>query len=268
MASKSHSHRPPATESKLNVPVAPEPTPTSPDGDALRNPDLYINRELSLLDFQCRVLEEAADHDNPLLERVKFLAILGSNLDEFFMVRVAGLMKQVASGRAEVGRDGRTAAAQLQLIRDKVRQIAGQAHDLWRQEIQPGLEQQGISVVDSSSLAGDERAALDAYFHQHVFPVLTPLAFDPGRPFPHISNLSLNLAVVVRDQKGEEHFARIKVPDTLPQLVPVKSARGKFPGIPIGAGGFQVCLARAVDRGQPAACCSPAWRSWSRPPFA
>ena len=107
MASKSHSHSAPATESKLNVPVAPEPTPTSPDGDALNSPDLYINRELSLLDFQCRVLEEAADQDNPLLERLKFLAILGSNLDEFFMVRVAGLMKQVASGRAEVGRDGR-----------------------------------------------------------------------------------------------------------------------------------------------------------------
>ncbi len=204
--------------------MAPETPPASQDGAELNRPDLYINRELSLLEFQCRVLEEAADADNPLLERVKFLAILGSNLDEFFMVRVAGLMKQVASGRVEVGRDGRSAAAQLQLIREKVRQIAAQAHDLWRQEIQPALEQQGTSVVDSSSLAGEERAAVDAYFHQHVFPVLTPLAFDPGRPFPHISNLSLNLAVVVRDQKGEEHFARIKVPDTLPQLVAVKIA--------------------------------------------
>ena len=236
----------------MNSVSPPDPPPTQSRSAALNSPDLYINRELSLLEFQCRVLEEAADADNPLLERVKFLAILGSNLDEFFMVRVAGLMKQVASGRAEVGRDGRPAAAQLQLIREKVRQIAAQAHDLWRREIQPGLEQQGISVVDSSSLDGEERAAVDAYFHEHVFPVLTPLAFDPGRPFPHISNRSLNLAVVVRDHKGEEHFARVKVPNTLPQLVPVKASLRKFPGIPIGAEGFQVCMARAVDRGQPA----------------
>jgi polyphosphate kinase len=213
----------------VDFPVAPELPPTSPEGAALKSPDLYINRELSLLEFQCRVLEEAVDQDNPLLERVKFLAILGSNLDEFFMVRVAGLMKQVASGRGEVGRDGRPATAQLQLIREKVRQIAGAAHDLWRQDVQPALEHEGIMVVDSSSLDAEERAAVDAYFHQHVFPVLTPLAFDPGRPFPHISNLSLNLAVVVRDQTGEEHFARVKVPDTLPQFVSANASLGNSP---------------------------------------
>jgi len=232
MATKSHPPRTHATESAVDPPLAPETPPTSQDGAALNSPDLYINRELSLLEFQSRVLEEAADPDNPLLERLKFLAILGSNLDEFFMVRVAGLMKQVASGRAEVGRDGRTAAVQLQLIREKVRQIAAQADDLWRREIHPGLEQQGISVVDSSSLDGDERALVDAYFHQHVFPVLTPLAFDPGRPFPHISNRSLNLAVVVRDDKGQEHFARVKVPNTLPQLVEVKAASGNPAAVP------------------------------------
>ncbi len=109
MASKSHSKRNGAKEPKVEAPITPERQPASPDGDVLKSPDLYINRELSLLEFQCRVLEEAADTDNPLLERVKFLAILGSNLDEFFMVRVAGLMKQVASGRAEAGRDGRPA---------------------------------------------------------------------------------------------------------------------------------------------------------------
>jgi polyphosphate kinase len=219
--------------------MAPEPPPANQDGSALNNPHLYINRELSLLEFQCRVLEEAADADNPLLERVKFLAILGSNLDEFFMVRVAGLMKQVASGRAEVGRDGRPAAAQLQLIREKICQISAHAHDLWRREVQPGLEQQGISVVDSSSLDGEERAAVDGYFYQHVFPVLTPLAFDPGRPFPHISNRSLNLAVVVRDHKGREHFARVKVPDTLPQLVPVKAPSGNSPAPPSAPKAFK-----------------------------
>ncbi len=232
MASKPRSHKVDVTESTIDSPLVPEALPTSQDGTAPNSPELYFNRELSLLEFQCRVLEEAADPDNPLLERVKFLAILGSNLDEFFMVRVAGLTKQVASGRAEVGRDGRPATTQLQLIREKVRQIASQAHDLWRREVQPGLEQQAIKVVDSSTLSGDERAAVNSYFHEHVFPVLTPLAFDPGRPFPHISNRSLNLAVVVRDQKGEEHFARVKVPDTLPQLVPVKVASDNSPASP------------------------------------
>jgi len=221
MASKSHSHRNGVKEPKVDSLLTPEPQPAGPDGDALKSPDLFFNRELSLLEFQYRVLEEAEDLDNPLLERVKFLAILGSNLDEFFMVRVAGLMKQVASGTTDVGRDGRPAAVQLQLIREKVRQIAKRAHDLWRVDIQPALAQQGIRVVDLSSLDGAERSAVDAYFLQHVFPVLTPLAFDPGRPFPHISNLSLNLAVVVRDQEEEEHFARVKVPSTLSQLVPV-----------------------------------------------
>jgi len=239
MARKSHSKRTDPTESKVDSPMAVELPPPSQDAAPLNSPDLYINRELSLLEFQCRVLEEAADPENPLLERVKFLAILGSNLDEFFMVRVAGLMKQVASGRTEVGRDGRPAAVQLQLIREKVCQIAALAHDLWRREVQPALEQQGIRVVDSSSLEGEERAAADGYFLEHVFPVLTPLAFDPGRPFPHISNRSLNLAVVVRDHKGQEHFARVKVPNTLPQLVPVKAAAGNSPASPTASKTFK-----------------------------
>ncbi len=210
-------------ERKVAAITMPEPPP-GPEGAALSSTDLYINRELSLLEFQCRVWEEAADPDNPLLERLKFLAILGSNLDEFFMVRVAGLMKQVASGRAEVSRDGRSPTAQLRLIREKVRQITSQAHQAWEQEIAPALKLQQISVVDSAALDADQRAHVNAYFYQQVFPVLTPLAFDPGRPFPHISNRSLNLAVVVRDDKGEEHFARVKVPDTLPQFVRVDGA--------------------------------------------
>ena len=230
MASKTHSHRTAAKSAKESA-AAPQTTPANP-GAELNDPGLYINRELSLLEFQSRVLEEAVDEDNPLLERVKFLAILGSNLDEFFMVRVAGLMKQVVSGTAEVGRDGRSATEQLQLIREKVRQITGQAQELWRKEIQPSLEQQGIKVVDSNSLRTEERAAVDAYFQQHVFPVLTPLAYDPGRPFPHISNRSLNLAVVVRDAQGEEHFARVKVPSTLPQLVPVTLSAGDSEAVP------------------------------------
>ncbi len=212
--------------------ISPEPPLTRPENVPLDSPDLYISRELSLLEFQRRVLEEATDPANPLLERVKFLSILGSNLDEFFMVRVGGLMKQAASGRAEAARDGRAVGAQLQRIREKILEIGAQAHDLWRGEIQPALEQQGIFVVDAASLDVEERAAVDAYFHLHVFPVLTPLAFDPGRPFPHISNRSLNLAVVVRDQKGQEHFARIKVPNSLPQLVPVRTTTVESPPSP------------------------------------
>jgi polyphosphate kinase len=231
MSTKSHIHYTDAAETRVHPVPAPDP-PVSQEAAALNGPDLYINRELSLLEFQSRVLEESADPDNPLLERLKFLAILGSNLDEFFMVRVAGLLKQVASGRAEAGRDGRPATAQLQLIREKLRQIATQAHAVWEREVQPGLAQQGISVVNWSVLTDDERAFLDAYFHEHVFPVLTPLAFDPGRPFPHISNRSLNLAVVVRDPQGEEHFARVKVPDILPQFIPVKAVAGNSPASP------------------------------------
>jgi len=224
MASKTHSHRAIVKPSQASA-AGSETTPGKP-GVELNDPNLYINRELSLLEFQARVLEEAADESHPLLERVKFLAILGSNLDEFFMVRVSGLMKQVAGGTVELGHDGRPPSEQLQMIREKVRQIEAQAHELWRKEVQPSLERQGITVVDSSSLAPEERAAVDAYFQHYVFPVLTPLAFDPGRPFPHISNRSLNLAVVVRDAAGEEHFARLKVPDTLPQLVQVASMLG------------------------------------------
>jgi len=219
MAAKTSRQRANREGTKPEVLVQPEPTSEGPDAQFLKRPELYINRELSLLEFQNRVLEEAADADNPLLERIKFLAILGSNLDEFFMVRVAGLMQQVERGIPEVAIDGRPAAVQLQLIREKIRQIAGQAQKLWSGELQPALKGQAIELVDWAELEESERAAVNSYFREHVFPVLTPLAFDPGRPFPHISNRSVNLAVVVRDKEGKEHFARVKVPDTLPQLV-------------------------------------------------
>src|SRR5215472_7261115 len=190
--------------------------PSSPQTLTLDSPELYINRELSLLEFQKRVLQEAQDPGNPLLERVKFLSIVSSNLDEFFMVRVAGLQEQAASGAQEASVDGLPAAIQLQLILEEV-------HDHLRNELLPALEREGIRVLDISSLSSKERSALDSYFLQEVFPVLTPLAFDPGRPFPHISSGSLNLAVVVGDNQGIENFARLKVPDSLPRLVPVSS---------------------------------------------
>jgi polyphosphate kinase len=189
----------------------------------LESPELYFNRELSLLEFQKRVLAQAQDPENPLLERVKFLSIVSSNLDEFFMVRVAGLQRQAASGVQEASADGVPAAIQLQLIREEVRRLVGEMQNLLRDTLLPALERDGIRIPDITVLPPEEQAALNSYFLQNVFPVLTPLAFDPGRPFPHISSGSLNLAVVVGDNQGTENFARIKVPDTLPRLVPVVS---------------------------------------------
>src|SRR5580658_5896730 len=158
----------------------------------LESPELYFNRELSLLEFQKRVLEQAEDSENPLLERVKFLSIVSSNLDEFFMVRVAGLQGQAASGAQEASVDGLSAAVQLQLIRQEVRRLVEDIQNLLRDTILPALEREGIRISDISSLPPAERSAMDSYFLQNVLPLLTPLEFDPGRPFPHISSGSLN----------------------------------------------------------------------------
>lgn len=192
----------------------------------LNNPSLYINRELSQLDFQRRVLEEAKDSRNPLLERVKFLAIVGSNLDEFFMVRVAGLKKQVDAGVVDWPPDGMTPAEQLATIRKVAQQLMSEAHDCWQDDILPALDKAGIHILDYKALTDRQKASVKSYFDEVIFPVLTPLALDPGHPFPHISNLSLNLAVLVRDKQDIDHFARIKVPDTLSRLVPVKRSSG------------------------------------------
>ena len=188
---------------------------------SLNDPRLYVNRELSLLAFQERVLEEAQDPHNPLLERVKFLSILSSNLDEFFMVRVAGLTRQVESGVIESGPDGMTPKQQLSAIHERASELFKAGQECLRRQLFPALKKAGLCVVDYSQLTPVQRTNVDKYFSEAVFPTLTPLAFDPGRPFPLISNLSLNLAVLLRDDKGTEHFARVKVPDTLPQLVPV-----------------------------------------------
>ncbi|HEX5045071.1 MAG TPA: polyphosphate kinase 1 [Candidatus Polarisedimenticolaceae bacterium] len=195
-------------------------TGTDPARD-LDDPGLYVNRELGLLAFQRRVLEEAEDPANPLLERVKFLGILGSNLDEFFMVRVAGLKQQVEAGVTEVSPDGRTPAQQLEAVRQEAAALMLAARACLEERLLPELAAAGIRVTEHRSLDPTARAALRSWFERTVFPVLTPLAFDPGRPFPHISNLSLNLAVLLRDLEGRERFARVKVPGTLPRLVPV-----------------------------------------------
>jgi polyphosphate kinase len=203
---------------------------SSPDAPPLEDPQLYVNRELSLLEFQRRVLEEAQDETVPLLERVKFLSIVGSNLDEFFMVRVAGLKRQVAESVLDSGPDGIAPAAQLGMIREKVAALLRSAHECLQRQILPALKKVGIHVVDYAHLSSRQQSAVNKYFSDTVFPTLTPLAFDPGRPFPHISNLSLNLAVLLRDREGTEHFARVKIPNSIPQLVamdPVPPHKGE-----------------------------------------
>ncbi|MGP8247659.1 MAG: polyphosphate kinase 1 [Bryobacteraceae bacterium] len=186
----------------------------------LKDAALFVNRELSLLQFQRRVLEEAEDESNPLLERVKFLSILGSNLDEFFMVRVAGLEAQMEAGTVDAGADGMSPRAQLVAIRRECKKLLNEAHRVF-ERLLPPLNEQGIWIREYGDLNEAQRKRAQEYFEGTIFPVLTPLAFDPGRPFPHISNLSLNLAVLIRDRAGTEHFARVKVPDSLPQLLAV-----------------------------------------------
>src|SRR5512136_3010068 len=192
----------------------------------LNSPTYFINRELSALGFLHRILEEAMDETNPLLERIKFLAIVGSNLDEFFMVRVAGLKKQVDAGVLDLPADGLTPAEQLAEIRKFASSMMKEASDYFKNMLIPALKDVGIFLLDYKELNKQQKENIENYYHDVVFPVLTPLAFDPGHPFPHISNLSLNLAVLLRDKKGINHFARIKVHNTLPRLVPIKRSSG------------------------------------------
>jgi polyphosphate kinase len=210
------------------------PPPGSAVPDDLDDLGLYLGREMSMLEFQRRVLEEAQDPANPLLERVKFLGIFSSNLSEFFMVRVAGLKQQIEAGVGELSLDGRTPAEQLALIRPVALKLMRDARKCWH-ELLLRLDQAGIRILDYDALDDGQKARVKGYFDEMVFPVLTPLAFDPGRPFPHISNLSLNLAVVIRDPLGQESFARVKVPSSLPRFVPVCAEGdegGEDPGRP------------------------------------
>jgi polyphosphate kinase len=186
----------------------------------LTAPEWYINKELSLLAFQCRVFEQAHDESTPLLERLKFLAVLSTNLDEFFMVRVSGLKQQVAANSADIARDGMTPRETLHEIHKIVFELMeAQCHYL-HDVLIPALAENDIHLLPYETLNINQRDAATEYFLREIFPVLTPLAVDSGHPFPHISNRSLNLLVVVRDKAGE-HFARIKIPQSLPRFVPV-----------------------------------------------
>ncbi|MFN0180623.1 MAG: polyphosphate kinase 1 [Gemmatimonadales bacterium] len=188
----------------------------------LRHPSLYLNRELSWLEFNRRVLHEAQDPRTPLLERLKFLAIFSSNLDEFFQVRVAGLRKQVAARYQEPTSDGFTPEEQLAAISALVRELQRQHDHCLMREVLPALADHRVELVsDWHWLTAADRAHVERYFTEQVFPVLTPLAVDPAHPFPYISNLSISLAVILRGTGGEERFARVKVPKILPRWVPL-----------------------------------------------
>ena len=185
-------------------------------------PSLYVNRELSWLEFNRRVLHEALDPRTPLLERLKFLGIFSSNLDEFFQVRVAGLKQQSAAGIVERTADGMTPEDQLSAISSIVREMVRQHRHCLMQDVLPALAAEGVTLYQRiGDLSRDEREHVDSYFQANVFPVLTPLAVDPGHPFPYISNLSLSLAVALRGVDGEDRFARVKVPKILPRWVPL-----------------------------------------------
>lgn len=184
------------------------------------SPERFLNRELSWLDFDARVLALASNPDVPLLERAKFVAIFSQNLDEFFQVRIAGLKDQVAAGLGKQTADGRTAAQQLREIRERLADLVATAERVFLDELVPALAGVGIVFSKYDDLDDEDRAYLDTVFEERIFPVLTPLAVDPGHPFPYISDLSLNLAVVVNDPvTGEHRFARVKVPNLLPRFV-------------------------------------------------
>jgi polyphosphate kinase len=192
--------------------------------------DRYLNRELSWLDFNARVLALAADTSLPLLERAKFLAIFASNLDEFYMVRVAGLKRRDEMGLSVRSADGLSPREQLRRISERNQQIAGRHAKVFLESVRPALADEGIIIVTWSELDDTERARLSTYFHEQVFPVLTPLAVDPAHPFPFVSGLSLNLAITVKHpDDGGQHFARIKVPDNVDRFVEL-DAREDKPG--------------------------------------
>lgn len=220
----------PTTGSVDSAPEAP-PAATSP---AVENPlpeKRYLNRELSWLDFNARVLALAADPSLPLLERAKFLAIFASNLDEFYMVRVAGLKRRDEMGLSVRSADGLSPREQLRRISERTQQIASRHATVFLDSVRPALADEGIIIVTWAELDDAERGRLSTYFHEQVFPVLTPLAVDPAHPFPFVSGLSLNLAITVKHpDDGGQHFARIKVPDNVDRFVELDE-RDASPGV-------------------------------------
>jgi polyphosphate kinase len=198
-------------------------TPSTTTSELVQ-PEAYINRELSWIEFNRRVFKEALDPRHPLLERVKFLAIFNTNLDEFIMIRLAGLKDQLVAHVTSLSPDGLTGAQQLEAVRDELAPLLQETRQFWRNDLLPALAREQIYILDYEQLDAVQRIAIQTYFENEIFPVLTPLAVDPGHPFPHISNRSLNLAVMITDPLHGERPARVKVPPTLPRLIPVPLA--------------------------------------------
>jgi polyphosphate kinase len=211
------------SRSRVSTPRRITPASAVPTGDGVRRAsDRFLDRELSWLAFNERVLELARDQQLPLLERVRFLAIFANNLDEFFMVRVAGLKRRIATGLAVTAASGLEPREVLQAISKRAHELQAQHAAAYRDEVEPALGEAGIRVVHWGLLPETEQERLHAFFRDQVFPVLTPLAVDPAHPFPYISGLSLNLAVILRNPVTDKrHFARVKVPPLLPRLLPV-----------------------------------------------
>lgn len=182
-------------------------------------PDNFFSRDLSWLEFNHRVLEEALNPELPLLDRIKFISIFFSNLDEFYMIRVSGLKEQIRANVFEPSIDGLTPNEQLRLIEKNLQPMLTQIYDYWRDQIIPQLSENKIYICELNQLTKEERDGLNKYFLKEIYPILTPLAFDPGRPFPYISNLSLSLAILVKRPSGEKQFARVKVPSIIPRLL-------------------------------------------------
>jgi polyphosphate kinase len=196
----------------------------------LDDPSLYFSREISWLEFNERVLEEALDEGTPLLERLRFVSIYGTNLDEFFMIRIAAIKQQIEAQVHKRSEDGRSPTEHLLAISERLRVSLGRQMRLLNETLLPAIDSHGIRILHVSELDEDRRAQLDRTFDERVFPVLTPLAVDAGHPFPYISNLSLSLAVELEEVTAEGvqlHFARVKIPQTLARFVPVESAEGE-----------------------------------------
>jgi polyphosphate kinase len=214
--------------------AAPEAPPAATADEVIDTlpDDRYLNRELSWLDFNARVLALAADTSLPLLERAKFLAIFASNLDEFYMVRVAGLKRRNEMGLSVRSADGLTPREQLRRIGERTQQIARRHAQVFLDSVRPALAEEGIHIVTWADLDSEERSQLSAYFLDQVFPVLTPLAVDPAHPFPFVSGLSLNLAITVKQpEDGGQHFARVKVPDNFDRFVELAGREGDDPRV-------------------------------------
>src|ERR1035437_8636480 len=178
----------------------------------------FFNRDLSWMEFNRRVLEEALNPELPLLEKIKFISIFLTNLDEFYMIRISGLKEQIAANIIEPSIDGFTPREQIQKIEKTIQPMLKEVLSLWTESIVPELKENGISILEYDDLDDSEKNVLTDYFQKEIYPILTPLAFDPGRPFPYISNLSLSLAILVKKPNGESHFARLKIPDIIPRL--------------------------------------------------